>query len=153
MKIELEALLYNSYGECENGWCAEAESLSGAVAKLKDVSLSGSPDCEMTTDFKLFYDDELIYQGDWAYLRKLAAIEEEERKTFMSANRAEFTEQKFLDFMYKKREWLIKEIYINCDGECEIGIWTGTQHDAIEFCHQFESDEAYYSHVLINRLN
>jgi len=44
MKIELEALLYNSYGECENGWCGESDSVSGAIKKLEEVSLSGSPD-------------------------------------------------------------------------------------------------------------
>ena len=152
MKIELEALLYNSWNECENGWCAEAE----AVAKLKDVSLSCSPDCEMTTDFELYYDDELIYKGDWTRLRKLAAIEEEERKTFMSANRAEFTEQKFLDFMYKKREWLITDISKDFDEniqETPVGIYTGTQHDTIEYCHQFGGENSWYDYQLIDHIN
>ena len=155
MKIELEALLYNSWNECENGWCAEADSVSGAVAKLKDVSLSGSPDCEMTTSFKLFYNDELVYEGDWPRLRELAAIEEKERKTFMSANRANFTEEKFLDFMYLRQEWLISRTDYTVVNESEypIGIWTGTQHDVIEYCHSREEEDSMFSYIFIDRLN
>lgn len=153
MKIELEALLYNSYGECENGWCAESNSVSDAVSKLKDVSLSGSPDCEMTTDFELYYDDVLIYKGDWSRLRELADVEEKERKFFMSAKREEFTEQKFLDYLYKKREWLIIEVLFDSDSKNSVGIWTGTQHDVIDYCHQFETEDSYYSYRFIDRLN
>ena len=155
MKIELEALLYNSWGECENGWCADAESVSEAVAKLKDVSLSGSPDCEMTTSFKLFYNDELVYEGDWLRLRELAAIETEERKTFMSANRANFTEEKFQEFMYAKREWLVSRTEYTEVNESEypIGIWTGTQHDVIEYCQEHGTEDSVYSYVFIDRLN
>jgi hypothetical protein len=153
MKIKLEALLYNSCGECENGWYAEADSVSDAIKKLEDVSLSGSPDCEMTTDFELYYDDVLIYKGDWSRLRELAATEIAERKAFQTLRGEDFSENNLQDYLYKKREWLIIEVLFDSDSKDSIGIWTGTQHDVIDFCHQFETEDSYYSYRFIDRLN
>jgi len=58
--------------------------------------------------------------------------------------------------LYKKREWLIIEVGYNSFEEMEesiVGIWTGTQHDVIEYKNKFESEESWYDYQLIDRLN
>lgn len=148
IKIDLEALLYNSWGECENGWCAEADSVSGAVAKLKDVSLSGSPDCEMSTSFEMYCDDALIYKGDWTRLRELAAIEEEVRKNFKYGIGLE-------EYFYKKRTWLLYQVEstpVN-SRRSEAGLFKGSKYEVVEYCKQFEEDNSWYEFSAVDFVN
>lgn len=146
MKIELDALLYNSWGECENGWCAEADSVSGAVEKLKDVSLEGSPDCEMTMSFKLFNDEEkLVYSGNWEQLRKLR---EEEIKL-----QRNFSEDELYTLLYQVKDYLITENLLNHCGSKVIGVFSGTKYQADKFCEEHVTDESFYSCTYLRQLN
>lgn len=146
MKVELEALLYNSWGECENGFGVDAKSVADALEKMKGCCLSGSPDCEMVTTFKLFNDEEkLVYSGNWEQLRKLR---EEEIKL-----RKNFSEDELYTLLYQVKDYLITENLLNHYGSKVIGIFSGTKYQADKFCEEHVTDESFYSCTYLRQLN
>lgn len=156
MKIVINASLCNSFGEYEDGYSIEVSALADAIKEIETRTLSGSPDCSMSTSFKLFYDETLVYEGNSERLRELAATEIAERKAFQTLRGEDFSENNLQDYLYKKREWLITEVGYNSYEEMEesvVGIWTGTQHDVIEYIHKFKSEKSWYDYQLIDRLN
>lgn len=156
MKIVINASLCNSYGEYEDGYSVEVFSLADAIKEIETRTLSDSPDCSMSISFKLFYDETLVYEGNSKRLRELAATEIAERKAFQILRGEDFSENNLQDYLYKKREWLITEVGYNSYEEMEesvVGIWTGTQHDVIEYKNQFESEKSWYDYQLIDHLN
>lgn len=150
MKIELEALLYNSWGECENGWTADAYSVPEAIEKIDASRLFGTPDCEVSTNFKLYFDGDLVYDDDWSFLRVLAAREKTEREV-----NKKFAEHEILEFLYKKRDWIVSSVEstpVNYREEV-VGIYSGTKYDVIEYCSYYEKGDSWYDYKLADHLN
>ena len=149
MKIELSAQLVNSFGDYEDGWSKTCTSVKEAVEALDECVLSGSPDCEMQSSFKLYWGDTLVFEGAWIFLRQLANIEDEERKGYDLNDNEEF----LMKYLYEPNIWLIQE-WLDETGDKHVqGLFKGTQREAKEFCKKFDTDTSHYAYYLPDFLN
>lgn len=158
MKVKVAATLTNSWGEYEDGYSAEFDSLELAVECVNTRRLSGSPDCTMLTTFEL-YDNKgkLAYQGDSQYLKELFEIEKEERETFKNLRGEQFSEEELIDFLYDVEIWVVERSNIDdeYDSDYPVGYFEGTQKQVIDYieAENEKTDRFIHHYVFVEKLN
>lgn len=158
MKIEVSADLINSWGEWEDGYSAEFDTLEKAVEYVSTQRLSGSPDCSMSTAFELFDDKEkLVYKGDSELLKKLFEEEKSER-VFYKEHFKDRSEEDFMSYLYDVEIWQISRYDFDAfedDNDVPIGYFEGSHKQVLDYIKALneKADDCHYSYMFLDRLN
>lgn len=72
VKVVIDGYLVNSFGELEDSKSWEFNSVKEAI-ESKDIKLSGSPDCTMSTTYKIFINDNLVESRKYEDLKNSVA--------------------------------------------------------------------------------
>lgn len=154
MKITVSADLINSYGEWEDGYSAEFDTLEKAVEYVSTRTLSGSPDCSMYTSFEMFDDKgKLVYKGNSDLLRQLLEDEKSER-AYWQKKFKDRTEEELMSFLYDVEIWVVTCCDLD-DSDYPIGYFEGSHKQVMDYVRAKNEavDESLYNYVFVEKLN